>query len=155
MLVPDKKKSKYPRLAAKAAESRHLVKLLPTVCKENATLFSTGTTRFLPLAAKAYLEFHQICEREPRRMSPIAQSQMERALLRFLHYWQSARGHCVFKHHTSLHVVRRARKQGNPLSGWTYADENENRLIGNVAKKRHGGKTFYVRLLERVLPEAA
>ena len=34
-----------------------------------------------------------------------------------------------------------------------YADEQENRVMGSVAKSLHGGNTFYLSFLQKVLPE--
>ena len=36
-----------------------------------------------------------------------------------------------------------------------YADEQENRVTGAVAKSLHGGNTFYLTFLQKVLPEVA
>ena len=35
----------------------------------------------------------------------------------------------------------------------TYADEQENRAMGSVAKSLHGSNTFYLTFLQQVLPE--
>ena len=61
-------------------------------------------------------------------------------------------GHCVFKHHCAFHIVERAGWMGNPKFYWTYPDEAENRIMKAVAASLHGGCTFYMSLLEKVLP---
>eukprot|EP00959_Pyramimonas_sp_CCMP1952_P261211 5461262-Pyramimonas_sp.AAC.1 len=73
--------------------------------------------------------------------------------MEFLHSWKESEGHHVFKFHMAFHVVEQASAKGNPRAYWTYADEAENRLMGFVAKALHGGRTFYTRFLQRVLPE--
>ena len=72
---------------------------------------------------------------------------------RFLSCWKAYGGHCVPKHHFAWHLAQRARTQGNPRFYWTYADEQENRVMGSVAKSLHGGNTFYLSFLQKVLPE--
>ena len=62
-------------------------------------------------------------------------------------------GHMVFKHHMAWHLAERAGRLGNPKFYWTYADEQENRVMGSVARSLHGGNTFYLTFLQKVLPE--
>jgi len=74
---------------------------------------------------------------------------------RVLAHWSSFGGHMVFKHHCAWHLSERATRHGNPKYYWTYADEQDNRVMGTVAKKLHGGRTFYLTFLKKVLPEYA
>ena len=76
---------------------------------------------------------------------------LQRCMFRFLSAWKEYKGHCVFKFHMSAHLAEQAAEKGNPRTYWTYPDEAENRLMQKVAKSLHGGPTFYVRLLEKVL----
>ena len=78
---------------------------------------------------------------------------LQKSLIRFLHFYKAAGGHEVFKFHMLYHVAEYAAVHGNPRFYWTYADEQENRLMGTVAKSLHAGRTFYTRFLEKVLPE--
>jgi hypothetical protein len=52
------------------------------------------------------------------------------------------------------HIVERIPEHGNPRFYWTYPDEGQNRIMGNVAKSLHGGATFYVTFLQKVLAES-
>jgi len=59
------------------------------------------------------------------------------------------------KHHYAWHVVERADLCGNPKYSWTYTDEQENRVMGKVAKSLHAGPNFYKAFLQKVLPDVA
>ena len=72
-------------------------------------------------------------------------------MIRFLNAWKEYGGHTVFKFHVCVHLAEQAAEKGNPKAYWTYPDEAENRLMQRVAKSLHGGSTFYVRLLEKVV----
>eukprot|EP00959_Pyramimonas_sp_CCMP1952_P383286 8031428-Pyramimonas_sp.AAC.1 len=56
------------RLKAKAAESRHLLPLLPMVCRENAALLADKAF-LLTEACDALNDCHDIMYRERRQMS--------------------------------------------------------------------------------------
>ena len=143
--------AEHYRLRAKAAETRHLIRLLPDLCREFPACFADGTGPLLPLACQQLLAFHEVVDSNPRRTPPAAQAAMETHMLRFLQYWKAFGGHLVYKHHACLHVVLRARFLGNPRTYWTYLGEGENRAMGQVAKRLHHGSTFYAAFLERVL----
>eukprot|EP00959_Pyramimonas_sp_CCMP1952_P151415 3168363-Pyramimonas_sp.AAC.1 len=70
----------------------------------------------------------------------------------FLRAWSSYKGHLVPKCHMCWHLAEQCAEMGNPAACWAYPDENENRLMGTVAKSLRGGSTFYVRFLEEVVP---
>ena len=73
------------------------------------------------------------------------------SMVDFLSEWSNYRGHQLFKFHMCLHVAEQCVEKGNPTAYWTYPDERENRLMGTVAKSLHGGSTFYVRFLDKVI----
>ena len=74
-------------------------------------------------------------------------------MLKFLQAWTKYKGHQVYKFHVAVHLAEQVVAKGNPRAYWTYPDEAENRLMKTVAMSLHGGGTFYVRFLERVIPE--
>ena len=76
---------------------------------------------------------------------------LETSMANFLGEWSKYRGHQAFKFHMCLHVAEQRVEKGNPTAYWTCPDENENRLMGTVAKSLHGGSTFYVRFLDKVI----
>ena len=94
-------------------------------------------------------------EAEPRQMTPGGLFALQSSMSKFLVNWRAWGGHCVFKHHMAWHMVERASQHGNPRFYWTYADEQENRVMSQVAKSLHAGNTFYVTFLQKVLPEIA
>jgi len=68
--------------------------------------------------------------------------------------WKASGGHMVYKHHVAWYLVQRAARHGNPRFYWTYADEQENRVMGKVAKGLSGSRDpFYLTFLPKVLPE--
>eukprot|EP00959_Pyramimonas_sp_CCMP1952_P331350 6938650-Pyramimonas_sp.AAC.1 len=95
-------------------------------------------------------KFHDLVQSNPRQLSDAVARSMEQSILRFLTYWQNYGGHEVFKHHVAIHCVMQSRRLGNPRCRWTYADENENRLMGSAAKSVHHGDTFYVTLMQKL-----
>ena len=60
----------------------------------------------------------------------------------------------MFSSITCFHLAERARVHGKPKCYWTYADEAENLMMKEVAQSLHGGPTFYLSFLQKVLPEA-
>ena len=95
-------------------------------------------------------------EDEPfRQMTPDGCGRLQSSMIHFLHNWKAYGGHMVFKHHAAFHLAQRARQHGNPRFYWTYVDEGENRAMAVVAKRLHGGSSFYLRFLQRVLAEIA
>ena len=77
-------------------------------------------------------------------------------ITKFLLHWKAYDGHLVFKHHAAWHLAERAAKHGSPIFYWTYSDEQENRVMGTIAKGLHGSKEpFYTTFLQKVLPEHA
>ena len=56
------------------------------------------------------------------------------------------------KHHFAYHIAERADTHGIPRFSWTYADEQENRAMGSVAKSLHPS-TFYTAFFQKVLPD--
>ena len=75
---------------------------------------------------------------------------VQKCICTFLDNWKRASGNCVFKHHMAFHIAQLCEKVGNPRWFHTYADEQENRAMGAVAKKLHGSKKFYLTFLQRV-----
>ena len=143
-----------PRLRAKAAETRHLVPLLVQLCRENpGFLGRRPKSMYLTQACSEMLQFYKVMEEEPRNMSAQGLLLLRRHMTRFLTFWKSFGGHLVFKHHMAWHLAERAASHGNPKCYWTYPDEGENRQMGTVAKSLHGGNTFYLTFLQKVLPE--
>ena len=142
-----------PRLKAKAAESRNLVPLLPQLCEEHMACLGDRAAN-LTFACQALHSFYQIMNSEPRQMSALGLRQLQASMSRFLLHWKAFGGHMVFKHHMAWHLAERAGRHGNPKFYWTYADEQENRVMGSVARSLHGGNTFYLTFLQKILPEA-
>ena len=141
-----------PRLSAKAAESRNLVPLLQVLCEENPNCLGERGV-YLKMACKHLNSFYETMQAEPRHMTSKGIYELQSSMSRFLASWKAYGGHCVFKHHCAWHLAQRAPTQGNPRFYWTYADEQENRVMGSVAKSLHGGNTFYLHFLQNVLPE--
>ena len=143
-----------PRLKANAAETRNLVPLLPLLCEENATCIASMGRRgvHMRLCCQELVHFYAILDREPRQMTSSGLAELQTCMSRYLCNWKAMGGHCVFKHHCAFHLVERASWMGNPKLYWTYADEAENRLMKSVAQSLHGGCTFYMSFLQKVLP---
>ena len=141
-----------PRLKAKAAESRNLVPLLSVLCDEHPTCLGERGV-FLKMCCLHLNSFYETMQVEGRQMTSGGLHQLRSSMFRFLTCWKSFGGHCVPKHHFAWHLAQRASTQGNPRFYWTYADEQENRVMGSVAKSLHGGNTFYLTFLQKVLPE--
>ena len=97
--------------------------------------------------------FYATMQAEPRTMSTAGLRDLQSSMLCCLTHWKLVGGHVVFKHHCAWHMVERARRQGNPIFYWTYADEQEHRVMKRVAQSLHGGNTFYLTCLQKVLPE--
>ena len=142
-----------PCLVSKAAEARHLIPLLPQLCREYPRSLGAGAF-LLTRCCNFYAEFFKCMKSEPRDMSPGGLRTLESSMSRFLASWKAWGGHCVPKHHMAWHLVQRARQHGNPKFYWTYADEGENRMMSSVAKSLSGTRTFYLTMLQKVLPEA-
>ena len=141
-----------PRLKAKAAESRNLIPLAVQLCIENFQ-FLGPQAAYLQGACQELHRFYKTMDLEPRIMSKSGLDIIRQSAIRFLSYWKHYGGHLVFKHHCLFHIVELAGKAGNPKCYWTYADENENRWMGRVAKSLHGGRTFYTSFLQKMLLE--
>ena len=143
---------KHARLKAKAAESRHLLDLLPVLMTEYRALFG-AKGRHLEAAIRCMVGFFRIVKLEPRQMSAHGLNSLQENLLGFLASWKAFGGHMVYKHHACVHLCQAAERLGNPRFYWTYADEEENRKMSLVSRQLHKGRTFYITLLQRVLPE--
>lgn len=141
-----------PRLLAKAAQTRNLLPLLEQLCSENPD-FLGRNGEYLTRSVKHMNAAHAIMKREPRNMSAAGLQGLQHSMARYLRAWRIYGGHHVFKHHSAWDLVRRAKRQGNPMYYWTYADEQMNRLMGTVAKSLHAGSTFYITFLGKILPE--
>ena len=122
-----------PRLAAKAAETRNLVPLLAQLCGENREFLGDRAVHLI-ICCTELLRFYQTMEAEPRQMTPGGLFALQSSMSKFLVNWRAWGGHCVFKHHMAWHMVERASQHGNPRFYWTYADEQENRVMSQVAK---------------------
>ena len=143
-----------PRSGAKAAESRNLVPLLPQLCVEyNAFLGTAGN--FLQGCCVELDAWYSILKNEGRNLSSGSLNKLRQHATRFLTFWKRFGGRETPKHHFFWHIAERADIHGNPRMYWTYLDESENRAMSQVAKSLHGGSTFYVTFLQRVLPEEA
>lgn len=142
-----------PVLRCKAAECRHLLPLLADLLDENRALFGLKY-RLYKRCAVSINVFYDVIKGEPRQMSGAGLRKMQSAMLDFVNSWKAASGHLVFKHHMAVHLCRLAETLGNPRYYHTYADEEENRCMGRVAKQLHGSKSFYATFLQRVKPEA-
>eukprot|EP00959_Pyramimonas_sp_CCMP1952_P456646 9473511-Pyramimonas_sp.AAC.1 len=92
-------KPSNPRLHCKAAECRQLIKLLPDLCRENASLFQGSLAMYLPHCCVQMRRFHQIIESNPRQLSQSAQRDLEDTAFAFVHFWKKAGGHNAHKHH--------------------------------------------------------
>ena len=88
-----------------------------------------------------------------RHLSASSLQSLRSHMTRFLTFWKASGCHLLPKHHFAWHLIERAELHGNPRFYWTYPDESENRLMGEVAHALHGGDTFYTAFLQRVLPE--
>ena len=84
----------YPRLQAKAAQTRHLVPLLVQLCAENPTIFKDDE-RFLSSASQALHAFHKCVDSSPRVPNASQQARMEAAAIRFLWSWKEYGGHII------------------------------------------------------------
>ncbi len=139
-----------PRLKAKAAETRHLVPLLPDLIRQYNALFGPKSG-YLLRCVEALLKFYDICSKEPRMMSSAGLNDLQSSVLLCVNSWRSYRGKMVFKWHMFWHIAERAEWLGNPRFYHTYMDEETNRQMGAVAKTLHKGPRFYVSFLQRVL----
>ena len=144
---------KIPKLASKAAECRNLVPLMVELCNESYDFL--GDNKFqLKVCAQSLHRFYQVMKLEPREMTPGGLHELRQSMVRFLVNWRALGGHMVYKHHAAWHLVQRAASHGNPKFYWTYADEQENRVMGTVAKGLSGCRDpFYLTFLQKVLPE--
>ena len=143
---------KSPRLKAKAAETRNLLELMPQLVRQFPWCFGTKFD-MISRSVDSLLQVYQVMRSSRRRMSPEQLSELRENMCRHLFLWKLSGGKLVPKHHYSWHLVERADVNGNPRFSWTYTDEQENRVMGQVAKSLHDGKTFYIRFLQKVLPE--
>ena len=141
-----------PRLKSKAAECRNLIPLLPQLCAENPDSLGDRSVH-LQACCTALAQFYDVMQAEPRIMSPGGLRDLQSSMCRCLNHWKLFGGHIVFKHHCVWHMVERAPRHGNPKYYWTYADEQQNRVMKSVAQSLHGGNTFYLTFLQKVLPE--
>ena len=142
-----------PRLKAKAAETRHLLPLAVKLVSEyKGQLGEHGF--FIKGAVENLAAVYKVMRESPRKMPPAKIAALERHMGIFLAFWKASTGHCYYKHHMGWHLVERAKVDGNPKCYHTYPDENENRLMGKVAKSVHGGRRFYEAVLEKVLADS-
>ena len=107
------------KLHAKAAETRHLVPLLPLVCAENPSLFQEGSAVMLPFACRAFADFQKLYMSNPRYLAPDVQATLETLMLNFLNYYKASGAHMVFKFHMCYHIIKQSRTAGNPRFMWT------------------------------------
>ena len=128
------------------------VPLLPQLCTENPG-FLGDQGGHLAICCTELTRFYAIMKAEPRAMSNAGLRDLQSSMSRFLTHWKLFGGHFVFKHHCAWHMVERAPRHGNPRHYWTYADEQENRTMKRVAQSLHGGNTFYLTFLQKVLPD--
>ena len=145
MLGPKNK----PFLKAKAMETHCLIPLMEDLLNEHGRLFGLSLIH-LKSCVTNLLRFFAICRREPRTLSKDGLNGIQRCVCSFLTSWKRAGGHCVYKHHMMFHLAEHAGRLGNPSAYHTYADEEENRAMGTVAKQLHGSRKFYVTFLQRV-----
>ena len=144
-----------PCLKAKAAQTRNLMPLMEQMCTEYAA-FLGPKGAFLSAAVKELNKIYRTMSREDARQLPQqTYNTLCSATCRFLSFWDAYGGHKVYKFYALFDIIRRSCKHGNPKFYHTYADEQETRVLGTVAKKLHGGHTFYVRFLQRVLMDVA
>ena len=144
----------HPRLAAKAAETRNLMHLLPQICLESR-VYLGERGNFLEAACIELDAWYNIMKSCDRHLSRANLSDLRRHATRFLTYWKHFGGHMIPKHHFFWHLSERADMHGNPRLYWTYSDEAENRLMAIVAQSVHAGPRFYDSFLQKVLPEEA
>ena len=142
-----------PRLKAKAAQTRRLMPFIRILADENWRFLGAGH-RHLRRVVSALVDMEVAMKRSPRIMPPVALSQLQNHIVTALREWKAWGGHETYKFHVAWDLAKRASTQGNPLFYWTYADEQENRVMGTAAKSVHAGPTFYVTLLQKILPEA-
>jgi len=143
-----------PRLRSKAAECRNLVPLMSQLCTENPQCLGDRGMH-LQICCTQLALFYKTMESEPRHMSSAGLRTLQSSMTRFLAHWKLFGGHLVYKHHCAWHLAEAASRHGNPKYYLTYADEQENRVMGAVAKSLHGGNTFYLTFLQKVLPDMA
>ena len=147
---------KQPKLASKAAEARHLLPICEQLLVEHNRPEVWGETGHMLLeAARALIDVYAVMRESPRRMSPAQLDRLRTSMCRHLVFHKFSNGHCLPKHHFAWHLVERAEENGNPRYSWTYTDEQENRVMGRVAKSLAHGRTFYTTFLQKVLPEIA
>ena len=145
---------KKPRLLAKAAETRHLLKFGQQLVHEHmALLGDVGVS--LAVATDNLVGFYNVMQREPMKMSPLGVQLLQAHMSEFLKAWKAAGGHMYYKHHMAWHMAQQCDRTGNPRFSHTYPDETENRYMGTVAKSCHGGHSFYKSFLLKVCPDAA
>ena len=145
-------KKKFPRLHAKAAETRHLLKLGQQLCYKHMPLLgATGVD--LASCTDHLINFYEVMRREPMQMSPLGVRLLQTHMSSFLQAWKAAGGRMVYKHHMAWHMAQQAGVTGNPRCSHTYPDEAENRHMGVVAKGLHGGMSFYKTFLLKVCPD--
>jgi hypothetical protein len=130
-------------------ETHCLVPLMLNLLLENPTKFGRKLEH-LKACVVNLLRFFAVCKREPRQMSPEGLRSIEKCACAYLDHWKKAGGHCVVKHHMFFHIAQLAKVVGNPRWFHTYADEEENRVMGKIAQKLHGSKRFYITFLQRV-----
>ena len=142
-------KKGLPCLHAKAAETRHLLKLGQQLCyKHMRVLGPKGVP--LATATDQIVKFYEVMAREPMQMSPIGVRLLQTHMSSFLQAWKAAGGRMMYKHHIAWHMAQQAGVTGNPRFSHTYPDEAENRHMGVVAKGLHGGMSFYKTFLLKV-----
>ena len=127
-----------------------MLELCPLLLAENPGLVGENED-LLVNAVQNLVDFYAIMANAPRRLSPPDLHRLRTSMLQHLFFWKLWGGHMVPKHHFAYHLVERADRCGNPRFSWTYADEQENRVMGQVAKSLHAGRTFYTAFLQRVL----
>ena len=143
---------KSPKLKAKAAETRNILEILPELLEDYKHIFGRMHD-MLSRSVNSLIEVYQIMRRERRQLPASSLAELREAMCRHLILWKMSKGKLIPKHHYAWHLVERASINGNPRFSWTYTDEQENRAMGQVAKSLHDGSTFYIRFLQKVLPE--
>ncbi len=141
---------KSPRLKAKAAETRHLMPLLPQLLRQFGPVFGPRA-HHLTTCVDSLLRFYDVCGKEPRHLSAAGLATLQSSVLLCLNSWRAYRGKLVYKFHIFWHIAERAEYLGNPRFSWTYPDEELDRQLGAVAKVIHKGPRCYVSFLQRVL----
>ena len=144
---------KTPCLRSKAAECRNLVPLAADLVEKH----HLGADKHVNLlsCSRSLVAFYSVMKDSARNMQQAELRKLQSHIARFLINWKAYGGHLVYKHHAAWHLAERAARHGNPRWYWTYADEQENRVMGTVAKGLAGGDTFYTTFLQKVLPEHA